>query len=159
MAAKPNLKTDDRTLDRTLVIERVFDAAVSLVWQAWTQQEHLEKWSAPRGYTITHSQGDLRPGGTWRCRMRAPDGQELWLGGIYREIVANKLLIMTHAWEEGSRPGHETLVTVRFADLGGKTRVTLEQVGFASVESRDGHRGGWSECLDILAEHLAAQRA
>ena len=91
--------------------------------------------------------------------MRAPDGQELWLGGIYREIVANRLLVMTHAWDDGGKPGHETLVTVRFADLGAKTRVTLEQTGFDSVESRDGHRGGWSECLDILAEHLAAQRA
>ena len=45
MAARPDLKMDDRTL----VIERVFDAPVSLVGQAWTQQEHLEKWSAPRG--------------------------------------------------------------------------------------------------------------
>ena len=50
------------------------------------------------------------------------------------------------------------LVTVRFEDLGERTKVTLEQTGFDFDESRDGHRGGWSECLDILAEHLAAMR-
>jgi uncharacterized protein YndB with AHSA1/START domain len=154
VAARPDPKAEDRTL----VIERVFDAPVNLVWRAWTEQKHLDKWSAPRGYTITSSQGDPRPGGRWRCCMRTPEGEELWLGGVYREVVENKLLVMTHAWDENGKPGHETLVTVRFADLGGKTRVTLEQTGFDSIESRDGHRSGWSECLDILAEHLAAQR-
>ena len=155
MAARNNLAQ----VDDTLVIERVFDAPVDLVWKCWTERGHLETWSAPRGFTIPHSEGDLRPGGKWRCCMRAPNGNELWLGGVYREIVPNTLIVMTHAWEEDGVPGHETLVTVRFADAGGKTKVTLTQAGFDSAGSRDGHAGGWSECLDILAEHLAALRA
>ena len=161
MAARNNVATLD---ERTLVITRVFDAPVSLVWQAWTQSEHIGKWSAPRGFTIPHSEGDLRPGGQWRCCMRAPDGKELWLGGVYREIVPNKHIVMTHAWDdEGGRPGPETLVTVRFEELrtglGAKTKVTLLQTGFDSMQSRDGHAGGWGECLDLLAEHLARMRA
>lgn len=141
------------------VLTRVFDAPVSLVWRAFTENEHLAKWSAPRGYTIPRSEGDLRVGGRWRCCMRDPDGGEHWLGGVYREIVPHKLLSMTHAWDdESGRPGRQTIVTVRFEDLGNRTRVTLEQTGFDSDESRDGHRGGWSECLDLLAEHLAAMR-
>ena len=140
----------------TLVITRVLDAPRHLVFQAWTQKEHLDQWSAPRGFTIPYSEGDLRPGGKWRCCMRAPDGKELWLGGVYREIVAGELLVMTHAWDEDGGRTPETVVTVRFADEGRKTRLTIEQTGFDSVESRDGHQGGWSECLDILAEHLAA---
>jgi uncharacterized protein YndB with AHSA1/START domain len=142
------------------VIERVFDAPVSLVWQAWTQKEHLERWSAPRGYTIPRSEGDLRVGGKWRCCMRAPDGHELWLGGVYREIIPNKLLVMTHSWDdESGRPGPETIVTVRFKEQGGQTVVTLQQTGFSTVASRDGHRGGWSECFDLLSEHLSTMRA
>jgi uncharacterized protein YndB with AHSA1/START domain len=141
------------------VLTRVFDAPVDLVWRAWTEQEHLAKWSAPRGYTITRGEGDLRAGGKWRCCMRDPDGAEHWLGGVYREIVPPRLLVMTHAWDdEGGKPGPETVVTVRLEDLGGRTKLTLEQTGFASDESRDGHKGGWSECLDILAEHLATVR-
>jgi uncharacterized protein YndB with AHSA1/START domain len=142
-----------------LVLTRVFDAPVELVWRAWTESEHLAKWSAPRGYTIPHGESDLRVGGKWRCCMRDPDGGELWLGGVYREIVPHKLLVMTHAWDdESGRPGPETTVTVRLEDLGGRTRITLEQTGFDSEQSREGHRGGWSECLDLLAEHLAAMR-
>jgi uncharacterized protein YndB with AHSA1/START domain len=157
VAARNNLATLD---ERTLVISRVFDAPVSLVWQAWTQGEHIAKWSAPRGFTIPHSEGDLRPGGRWRCCMRGPDGRELWLGGVYREIVPNKLIVMTHAWDdESGRPGPETIVTVRFEELGLKTKVTLRQTGFDSIQSRDGHAGGWDECLDLLAGHLATMRA
>ncbi|MBS0531632.1 MAG: SRPBCC domain-containing protein [Proteobacteria bacterium] len=156
MAAKSNTAQAD---DRTLVIVRVFDAPVNLVWQAWTQDEHLRKWSAPRGYAMVSSEGDLRAGGTWRACMRAPDGSELWLGGVYRELVENRLLVMTHYWdEENGRPGPETLVTVRFEDLGGRTRMTFEQAGFDSVPSRDGHAEGWNECFDILAAHLATLR-
>ena len=140
------------------VLTRVFDAPVDLVWRCFTEQEHLAKWSAPGGYTIPAGEGDLRVGGKWRCCMRAPDGTEQWLGGSYREIVLHKLLRMTHAWEENGRPGHETLVTVRFEETGGRTKVTLEQTGFTSDAERDGHRGGWSECLDLLGEHLATIR-
>jgi uncharacterized protein YndB with AHSA1/START domain len=83
----------------------------------------------------------------------------MWLGGVYREIVPNKLLVMTHAWNgESGRPGPETIVTVRFEDLGAKTKITLQQTGFDSIQSRDGHAGGWGECLDLLAEHLATMR-
>jgi uncharacterized protein YndB with AHSA1/START domain len=46
-------------------------------------------------------------------------------------------------------------VTLRFEDAGaGKTKVTLEQSIFKSVESRDGHKGGWTECFDKLGELL-----
>jgi uncharacterized protein YndB with AHSA1/START domain len=145
-----------KTEERTLVLDRVFDAPVALLWKCWTEKEHLDRWSAPPGFTVPHSEGELRPGGTWRCCMRAPNGNELWLGGVYREIVPHKRLVMTHAWEEDGAPGPETVVTVRFEDLGGRTRVTLEQAGFDSAGARDGHAAGWSECLDLLAEHLSA---
>lgn len=145
--------------ERTLVITRVFDAPRNVVFQAWTKKEHLDRWCAPRGFTILDSEGELRPGGRWRCCMRSPDGVEYRISGIYREVVEDELLVFTHAWEnEAGKRGHETLVTVRFADHGGKTRLTLHQAIFESVESRDAHGGGWSECLDILSEYLAALR-
>ena len=142
--------------DRVLVITRVFAAPRHLVFEAWTKKEHLDQWLAPRGFTILHSEGDLRPDGVWRSCMVSPDGVRHPLSGVYREIVEDELLVFTHAWEneEGKR-GHETLVTVRFADEGGGTKVTFEQAIFETVESRDGHQGGWTECLEKLAEYLA----
>src|SRR2546429_9447859 len=106
------------------VLTRVFDAPVELVWRCFIEQEHLARWSAPRDYTITKGEGDLRKGGTWRCCMRAPAGGEHCLGGIYRAILPHQRLVMTHAWDENGTAGPETLVTVRFEDLGGRSQTT-----------------------------------
>ena len=140
-----------------LTITRIFEAPVALVFAAWTRPEHLLRWSCPRGFTIPHSQGDIRPGGSFRTCMRSPQGEDHWLGGTYREIVENRRLVSTHAWDDAEgKPGHETLVTVTLEDLGGRTRLTLHQAFFLTASSRAGHEGGWSESLDKLAEFLAS---
>jgi uncharacterized protein YndB with AHSA1/START domain len=144
------------TMAGSLTLTRIFEAPVDLVWRCWTEKEHLEQWSAPRGYRIEQSEGDLRAGCKWHIVMRAPDGQALGLGGVYRQIVPYRLLVMTHVWDDDAGSGVESTVTVRFEDLGGRTRMTFEQTGFPSDESRKGHEQGWGECFDILAEHLVA---
>jgi uncharacterized protein YndB with AHSA1/START domain len=155
MAAKESRFGESTELE--LAITRVFDAPRSLVYQAWTESEHMSQWPAPHGYVITHNEGDVRPGGAWRSCMRSPDGEDLWLGGVYREVKENELLVFTHAWDgPDGRPGQETLVTVRLEDQDGKTKMTFLQSFFKSVEQRNGHRGGWTECFDRLSEYLAA---
>lgn len=139
-----------------LIISRVFNAPCSLVFACWTEGRHLQEWSAPRGFTIPYAEGKAQAGGAWRACMKKPDGTELWLGGVYQEVVLNRKLVMTHAWEqEGGKPGPETLITVRFEDLGGKTRITFTQSGFGSTESRDGHADGWSQCFERLETLLS----
>jgi uncharacterized protein YndB with AHSA1/START domain len=138
-----------------LTLTRLIDAPRDLVFRAWTEPEHLMQWSAPHGFTVTHAEGELKPGGKWRSCMRSPDGQDLWLGGAYREIVPPERLVFTHAWD-GDEPDHETVVTVTLEDVGGKTRLTLHQAAFASMADRDGHEGGWSETLDRLATYATS---
>jgi uncharacterized protein YndB with AHSA1/START domain len=159
MAAKGNSTgSSSSKSDRELVIKRVFDAPRELVFKAWTDPEHLKQWSAPQGFTIPVAEGDLRPGGKWRSMMRKPDGTELWLGGVYREIVEPERLVFTHAWDDkNGRPGHETVVTVTLVERDGKTEMTFRQGLFDSVESRDGHQGGWTECFDRLEELLSRE--
>jgi len=151
MAARSSKATAPAgALDLTIV--RTFDAPVSLVFRCWTEPKHLMRWSAPQGFTIPNADGELRPGGPWRSCMVKPDGTKLWLGGIYREIVKDRLLVFTHAWDnEDGSPGHETVITVRFEDLGGKTKLTFHQAPFENLGSRDGHQGGWNECFERLA--------
>jgi hypothetical protein len=89
--------------------------------------------------------------------MRSPDGIELRLTGVCREIEPPARLVFTHAWlDADGAAGPETLVTVTLAEAGSGTRPTLVQSGFASATSRDGYADGWSQCLDRLAERLAA---
>jgi uncharacterized protein YndB with AHSA1/START domain len=99
---------------------------------------------------------DVRPGGAYRLCMRPTEGDDLWVQGVYREIVAPERLAFTFAWEDAAgKPGHETLVTITFADEAGRTRMDFHQALFESVESRDAHRGGWSSTFELLEEYLA----
>ena len=148
---------DGRAEERVLEIVRVLDAPRSLVFKAWTDPAHVTRWMGPRGFTASHYQQDQRPGGAWRvCLRRDEDGRELWQGGVLRELVPPERLAFTFAWDQDDgHPGHETLVTVTFAEEQGRTRMTFRQAVFASVESRDGHRGGWGSAFDRLEEVLA----
>lgn len=139
-----------------LLIERIFDAPRERVFEAWTTPEQLNRWCCPKGFTLPHSQGDIRPGGTFKTCMRSPEGQDHWLSGKYEEIVAPERIVFSHAWlDEAGKPQHETVVTVTLADLDGRTKLSLHQAFFTSEASRDGHFGGWTETLDNLAEYLA----
>jgi uncharacterized protein YndB with AHSA1/START domain len=144
-----------------LVITRTFDAPRDLVFACWTELGHLQHWQgAPRGFTITSTESDIRPGGFFRICMRSPEGVDSWLEGHYREILKPVRLVYRHVWLDASKkPGKETLVTITFADRGGKTELTLRQTGFASVESRDGHKFGWSSALDVLADYASEAAA
>ena len=154
MAATTDAAT--ATAERELVITRVFNAPRRLVFKAWTEPEHLVRWWGPRGFTTISGRMDVRPGGTWFRAMRAPDGSEHRKCGVYREIVAPERLVFTYLSEDaGGNSAPETLVTVTFADLDGKTRLTLRQALFESIAARDLHRGGWTECLERFAEYLA----
>jgi uncharacterized protein YndB with AHSA1/START domain len=142
--------------ERELLITHLFKAPRALVFKAWITPEHLAHWSGPHGFTTPHHSMDLRPGGAYRACLRAPDGSEHWVQGVYREIVEPERLVFTHAWEDAAgKPGHQSLVTVTFADRAGQTMMTFHQAEFDSVESRDGHRGGWSGSFERLDAYLA----
>jgi len=144
------------TAERVLVIIRVFDAPRQLVFKAWTEPAHLVRWWGPQGYTTPSCKMNVHPGGAFRFHMRSPEGTGHWLRGVYREIVEPERLVFSWAWEDAEgTPGHETLVTVSFAEQGAKTKLTLHQAIFESVTARDAHQTGWTSCLDRLAEYLA----
>ena len=145
-----------KSADAKLTLTRIFAAPRALVFAAWTQPRHMKQWSAPNGFTIPVNQGDLRAGGKWRACMVTPQGEKLWLGGIYREVVENRKLVFTHTWQGEDV---ETLVTVRFADHPRGTKMMFTQTGFGSAASREGHKGGWTECFGRLAAHLAGLQA
>jgi uncharacterized protein YndB with AHSA1/START domain len=140
-----------------LVITRIFDAPRRLVFKMWTEPEHLVRWWGPRGFTTISSRMDVRPGGAWSRSMRAPDGSEHCKHGVYREIVAPERLVFTYVTDDPKgNPEPETLVTVSFADIGGRTRLILHQAVFQSIAMRDDHRRGWTGALERFAAYLSA---
>jgi uncharacterized protein YndB with AHSA1/START domain len=156
MAARSNAVVTEQT-ERELIIERVFDAPRELVFKCLTEPEHLARWIGPKGFSGTIVACELREGGNYRTHMRGPDGQDHWQHGVFREIVPPERIVRTYCWTDadGRSTRPETLLTVTFADLGGRTRLTLHQAVFESVSACDDHRRGWSSSLDKLAEYIA----
>jgi uncharacterized protein YndB with AHSA1/START domain len=140
-----------------LVIKRVLNAPRELVFAAWTQPEHMQKWNAaPSRVIITEKKGVVCSGQMFHVTMRTPEGEELRLQGRYLEVSPPARLVFTHAWlDNAGRPKHETIVTIELVDLGQQTELTLRQAGLVSAESRDGHGHGWNGALDNLVEYLA----
>jgi uncharacterized protein YndB with AHSA1/START domain len=139
-----------------LSITRDFNAPRELVFALWVTPDHIPHWWGPRGYATVSCEVDLRPGGRWRVASRHEDGTETAETGLIREIDRPSRLTLTHAWEDADgKPGTETIVTITFADVQGKTRMTFHQVGFDSVAASEGHEIGWTESFDMMTEYLA----
>jgi uncharacterized protein YndB with AHSA1/START domain len=130
------------TLRRKLAVPR------ERVFRALTTPEELMRWFGPSDdFRVPSAEVDLRVGGRYRIAIIGPSGNQLAVGGTYREIHPPERLQYTWRWEDG---GDETLVTFALRDLGGDTELTLTQERFATAESRDRHNEGWSGSLDRL---------
>jgi uncharacterized protein YndB with AHSA1/START domain len=84
--------------DQVLVMTRVFDAPQALVFKLWTNPGHAINWWGPRDCPATLLEMDARPGGTSRaCLRRDETGEDLWHGGVFREVVPPRRLVFTFA--------------------------------------------------------------
>jgi uncharacterized protein YndB with AHSA1/START domain len=124
--------------EQEFVLERQFSAPRLLLFQVFTQPEHLKHWWAPQPYTIPICTIDLRPGGIWHYCLRSPEGQEHWARSVYREIVPPEKLVYTSTFaDEHANPIEgvpEHLTTVILTEEAGKTRVSA-RVQFTSAEA------------------------
>ena len=155
MATPANAATAPK--DRVLVMTRIFDAPRSLVFKVWTEPRHLVCWWGPRGYTTPVCEMDVRPGAAYRLLMRSAEGQEVWWHGVFREIVEPERLVWTSSIDrtDGTRVSGETVLTVTLEEQGHKTKLTLHQAVFDSIDNCDAHREGWTQAFERIAEHLA----
>jgi uncharacterized protein YndB with AHSA1/START domain len=146
--------------DREIVMTRVFDAPRHLVFDAWTKPELLKRWlHGPPDWSLAVCDMDLRPGGAIRWVWRGPDGTEMGLRGVYREIVPPERITHTEIFDE-DWTGGETLVTIVLTEKDGRTTVTMT-VLYSSREARDGAlktdmEHGVAMCYDRLAKLLAS---
>ena len=143
----------------TLTLTRRVAARRDEVFAAWTDAEIFKRWWAPPGTTMTSLELDARVGGKYRVGLLQSDGEQLYVGGEFVEIERPSRIVYTWAWEEDDGPGHESLVTVEFAEHGRETDVTLTHERLANEQSRDNHRHGWSGILDNLTASFDERKA
>ena len=150
-----------------IIIERTYNAPVELVWKAWTNAEQLKKWWAPVGCSTPNCMVDLRVGGKFHFCMRLPDGRDIWALGIYKEIVEGEKIVYADYFSdpEGNRrkpsfygfsPEHpeETIITVIFQEVNGKTKVTLNQTMPNVFKESEEMEQGWREMFDKLEKMI-----
>jgi len=136
MASLGKLKVEARG-DREIVMTRDFAAQRKLVFDAFTTPELVRQWLlGPPGWTMPVCEIDLRVGGTYRYVWRHTNGNEMGMGGVYREIVVPERIVSTEKFDEAWYPG-EAVGTLLLTELRGRTTVT-QVVQYSSKEARDG---------------------
>jgi uncharacterized protein YndB with AHSA1/START domain len=149
------------TVDREIVLTRVFDAPRKMVWEAWIDPRQVAMWWGPTGFSITIEEMDVRVGGEWRQVMHGPDGTDYPNTSIFTDVMPYERLGYRLTCGKRGAPTVTFESTVTFADEGSKTRLTLRMV-FPSAEARDRnvreHRSieGGEQTLGRLADYLSA---
>lgn len=149
-----------RKSSSTVYAERVFAAPVEKVWGHWNDPESMKKWWSPKDYTAPIIKNDLRVGGSFLLSMRSPKGEMFWNTGTYKEIVPHRKIVSTLSFsdEHGKAiPGSEVkvpgewpdaiTVTVEFAAVEGKTRVSITETGIPLIMKLFA-KLGWQQQFD-----------
>lgn len=141
--------------NRTLTLERTFDAPIHLVWEAWTQPEHIAMWWGAKGMTINVVEHDFRVGGQWKYVMPMPDGSEFVSDGEYKEIVEHKKIV-TLANMKPMTVGVE--IHASFEADGDKTKFTFsvlhDTAEYCQQQEQMGFYNGWGSAFERLNGHL-----
>jgi len=153
------VRVEDAT-NREILVTRLVDAPPELVWEAWTNPEHVVRWWGPRGFTTTVHEMDVRPGGVWRLTLHGPDGTDYPNRSVFEEVEPPRRLVYRHGGSrKGGGPRARFRMTATFDPEGRKTRVTMRAV-FDSPAELDvvvreyGALEGARETLDRLEEQF-----
>jgi uncharacterized protein YndB with AHSA1/START domain len=154
------------------VLTRLFDAPRELAFKAWTEPERLAKWFGPKGLKADVASMDLRPGGVYHYGMSLPDGKRMWGKWTFREVVRPERLVFVQCFSDENQgvtrhPMNatwplETLSTVLFDDMGGKTLLTVKWAALNATEVErktfaDGFAGmtqGWGGTMEQFTAYL-----
>jgi len=153
-----------------LVIRRIIDAPVDLVWEAWTNPDHVMRWWGPKYYTSPSCTIDLRVGGRYVFCMQAPaemGGTVSYTAGVYKRIVHNKVLEFTQAIsDKDGNPIDPTTIglpadfpeelnaVVTFEAKGELTRLSIEVHGWTASQMFVFAYAGWHQQTDKFEEIL-----
>jgi uncharacterized protein YndB with AHSA1/START domain len=158
------------TQTHDLVIKRIVDAPLELVWRAWTDPEHVKRWWGPKDYVSPDCRIDLREGGQYVFAMLAPPeqgGQLSYTAGVYRKIVPMRLLEFTQglADQDGHRiePASigmppdfpkEIRTTVEFRPRRDMTELVITEYGWPAGTMMVFSLAGMHQSIDKLADSL-----
>lgn len=155
------------------ILTRDFNAPMQLVYEAWTQEDHLCKWQRPNANVVCEYQSaDIRTGGSALHKMVMPNGNEMWLLTQYQELTPYDTIVFTQyqSNEKGEimpppMPNwpKEIQATIKLSESNGVTHMQFiwqpinptKEEAQAWEASRSQHRKGWDGGFELLAGYLA----
>ncbi len=153
-----------------LVVTRIIDAPLEMVWEAWTEPEHVTRWWGPQYWTSPSAKIDLRVGGKYIFCMRAPKdqgGQDMYTAGVYKKIVPMELLEFTQGMADqdgnpidpaqaGMPPDFpkELRTVIKFKAKGAMTELTITEYNWTPGQMYVYSLAGLHQSIDKLAESL-----
>jgi uncharacterized protein YndB with AHSA1/START domain len=108
----------DNTADREIKVSRLLNAPISLVWEVWTNPDHLKNWWGPNGFTNTITGMTVEPDGEFNLTMHGPDGKNYKNTSVYMEVEKEKKIVYRHT----SYP--QFIATIEFEKRDDKTFLT-----------------------------------
>ena len=148
--------------DRSIQVERDFNAPRALVFDAFTKPELVRRWLlGPDGWTMPVCEIDLRVGGRYRYVWRKESiGKDMGMGGVFREIARPARIVATEQFDDAWYQG-EALNTTTFEEQSGVTKVRLvvlyESQAARDTASRSGMERGMIAGYSRLEELLSSQ--
>ena len=142
--------------DTILVITRAFEAVPDRVFDAWLTREEWQCWIGPEGVDCDIHLLEPRVGGSYRLTMHVGGQPPIAVAGVFKVIDRPRLLSFT--WGAADDPARQSLVTLTFLELNGKTEMTLRQEGLGSAANREQFGRGWNSALNKLDRYLEHNR-
>jgi len=153
-----DFKVDKST--KTVFIDREFNAELSLVWDAFTKQEILDQWWAPKPFESKTKVMEFKVGGRRFYAMVSPEGQEMWQLQQYTSITPKTnfkfLSVFADKDENPHLPGSNW--DLNFNEENGITKVSIS-IYNESLERMEkmiemGFKEGFTMTLNELANVL-----
>lgn len=156
------------------VINRTFDAPPDVMFDLWTDPNHLSKWSPPTGFEMQFIRCDIAPGGKSFYCMGNNSGMKMYGRAHYLEITRPHRIVYTQQFcdEQENLARHPMaptwpatmLTTIEFAaEDENQTRVTITWECYGDttdeelatfIQARGGMTIGWTGSFDKLDEYL-----
>lgn len=155
-----NIQKDDAR--KMLVVTRIFNAPLKMVWSAWTEPKQLDQWWAPKPYQTKTKSMDFKEGGVWLYCMVGPEGDVHWCRADYLKIDFQNYYSLKDAFcdEHGNKNTAHPSMHWQNTFLKGKdgTKVHIE-ITFEKVEDMEkiiemGFEEGFTAAHNNLEELL-----
>ena len=151
--------TVDKTTKSVFII-REFAAELSLVWDAFTKQEILDQWVAPKPWVSKTKYMNFEVGGRRFYAMISPDGHERWAVQEFTSITpkTNFKMYNTFSDENENRelPGSDWDYNFSEQDGITKVQITIFNESFERLEKLlEGFKIGFTMTLKNLEDLLA----